>query len=184
MTMLADLKTFLGLTVDEATAFSDLLGMILTATKIEADRYMGLKYFATVSGATEKFDGFNSIFALGYANVSAVSVKLVAGDEEELIDSDDYVVNAARGIVKVRSGELQAGRDGVHVTFSGGYGDESAPSDLRYKVIKQASYEFRRRKDPGLSGVRYPDGSVSKHEISEWLPDVEETLNRYRRILL
>jgi len=184
MTMLADLKTFLGLTVDEATNFSDLLGMILTATKIEAERYMGLKYFSTVSGTTEKFDGFSGIFALSYANVSSVSIKLVSGDVEEVVDADYYVVNASRGVVKMRSGELQVGRDGVYITFSGGYGDESAPSDLRYKVIKQASYEFRRRKDPGLSGVRYPDGSVSKYEVSEWLPDVEETLNRYRRIML
>jgi hypothetical protein len=185
MTMLADLKSFLGLTLDEQTAFNDVLDMILDSVIVEADRYMGIKYFATVNGATEKFDGFNAIFSLGYANVNVLSVTLVVeGETEEVVSSDYYIVNAARGIVKIRSGELQVGRDSVHIKYSGGYGEDAAPSDLRFKVIKQASYEFRRRKDPGLSGVRYPDGSVSKYEISEWLPDVEEVLNRYRRILL
>lgn len=181
MTMLADLKTYLSI-ID--ASFDSLLTMILEAEKVKADDYLGIKYFDVTAGKTEKFDGFRSIFALGYANVSSVAVEIVTADTVETIDTDVYVVSEERGLVKIRSGELQAGKNAVEITFAGGYGDDNVPKDMRFAVIKQASYEFRRRKDAGLTAVGFPDGTVSKFDTGIWLADVEKILNKYRRITL
>jgi len=55
---------------------------------------------------------------------------------------------------------------------------------IERKLCIQISYEFRRRHDAGLSSVSYPDGSVSKYEVGEWLPDVKKVLLRKRVITI
>jgi hypothetical protein len=55
---------------------------------------------------------------------------------------------------------------------------------IERKLCIQIAYEFRRRHDAGLSSVTYPDGSVSKYDIGEWLPDVKKVLFRYKRITM
>lgn len=57
-------------------------------------------------------------------------------------------------------------------------------STIERKLCIQIAYEFRRRHDAGLSSVTYPDGSVNKYDIGEWLPDVKKVLFRYRRITM
>jgi hypothetical protein len=138
---------------------------------------MHLKYFDVVAGATAVFDG-GGIFFLPHANVSAVSVSV----NGNVISSDSYSVDSPRGVVRMKSGEIPKVFGSVQITYSGGYGEANAPASLRYKIMKQCAYDFRRRKDPGLSAVSFPDGTVSKFEIGEWLSDVREELNRKRRL--
>lgn len=49
---------------------------------------------------------------------------------------------------------------------------------LKHACATQVAYEWRRRKDTGLSSTTYPDGSTNKFTIDEWLPLVKEILNR------
>jgi len=182
MTMLADLKLYLSIT---DSAFDSLLTMILEAEKVKADDYLGIKYFDVVVGRTEKFDGNRKIFGLGHANVGSVSVSVIASDDaEEIVDSTTYVIGTERGLVKMRRGELEGGKDSIEITYDGGYGEGAVPKDMEFAVVKQASYEFRRRKDAGLTAVGFPDGTVSKFDTGIWLADVEKILNKYRRITL
>jgi hypothetical protein len=43
------------------------------------------------------------------------------------------------------------------------------------------AYEYRRRNDPGLQAVAFPDGSIQKMDVGEFLSGVRNTLLRYRR---
>lgn len=63
-------------------------------------------------------------------------------------------------------------------------GQENMPVALERPLLKQMSYIWRRRKDPGLSSQAYPDGSVTKWEIDEWLPDTKKILDRHAYITI
>lgn len=66
--------------------------------------------------------------------------------------------------------------------------DYAAASDLtpeiERKLCQQINYEFRRRHDPGLASVTYPNGNINKYDIGEWLDDVKAVLFRYRRFTI
>jgi len=55
---------------------------------------------------------------------------------------------------------------------------------LECACAKQVAYEWRRRKDQGLTVKTYPDGSASKFEIDEWLPDVLNMLARKKEFAI
>jgi hypothetical protein len=181
MTMMADLKLLLEVT---DSSYDSLLTLMLDATKEKADRYMGLRHFDVVTNQLQRFDGYRSIFALDHANAAVISMIIAAGTDEELVEDTAYVVNQKRGVVRMRTGELEAGKYSVEITYNGGYQEANVPKDLQFAVIKQSAYEFRRRKDMGIKAVGMPDGSLEKMEIDEWLPDVLKVLNGYRRILI
>lgn len=56
----------------------------------------------------------------------------------------------------------------------------SLNAELHGAIALQVTYEFLRRKDPGLSSVTLPDGSIVKYEVREWLPRVRSILERNR----
>ena len=58
------------------------------------------------------------------------------------------------------------------------------PAKLEKPLCMQIAYEFRRRKDPGLSSVTTGDGTVNKYSVEEWLPQVKGILNRTMSITL
>lgn len=77
------------------------------------------------------------------------------------------------------------------IVWTGGYassGSESSlcldvPLDMKEAVLKQCAYNFRRRKDIGLSSVSMPDGSISKFSSGiALLSDVRTILKPYRRM--
>jgi len=47
-------------------------------------------------------------------------------------------------------------------------------------LVKQATYEWNRKRDLGISQVQYPDGSVTKFSVGEWLPEVKAIIDRQR----
>jgi len=52
--------------------------------------------------------------------------------------------------------------------------------EIERKLCIQINYEFRRRHDPGLSSVTFPNGNVNKYDTHEWLPDVKKVLLRHK----
>jgi hypothetical protein len=104
-----------------------------------------------------------------------------------------YAFEAATGMVLYRGGDWPYGEGAVRVTYTGGFdplpvegagppeGYTPIPEDLQQVVCTQVAYEYRRRNDPGLQAVAFPDGSVQKMDVGEFLSSVRNTLLRYRR---
>jgi len=57
---------------------------------------------------------------------------------------------------------------------------DNPPLSLKRACLMQVTYEFRRRKDLGLSSTTYTDGTVNKFQIDEFLPAVEKILQRHK----
>jgi hypothetical protein len=182
VTMLMDAKTLIGPPVDASGNYDGLLEDIIAGILAGADEFMEASV-QKVEDAEAWFDGGTKTLYLPHFNVSHVSVY-----EDGIIISDlDYAVYPGTGVAAgkiVADTKFRQGNRSVKVVYDGGYEEDDFPASLRRKLLKQVSYEFRRRSDPGLSSVSYPDGSVQKFSIGEWLPDVEAELLRRRRIFL
>ena len=104
-----------------------------------------------------------------------------------------YAFDGATGMVLYRGGDWPYGEVAVRVTYTGGFdplpvegaeppeGYTPIPEDLQQAVCTQVAYEYRRRNDPGLQAVAFPDGSIQKMDVGEFLSGVRNTLLRYRR---
>jgi hypothetical protein len=193
MTMLTDAKTLIGSPVTVSGDYDGLLEDILAGILAEADEFMGVAY-QEVEDQEDWFDGGVRTLYLSHVNVSAVVVEV----DGVILTSDQFTVYPEAGKIRYglnvlsgfatasegSGGKFSAGQRNVKVTYDGGYAEASYPASLRRKLLKQVSYEFRRRNDPGLTAVSYPEGSVQKYTIAEWLSDVEAELLRRRRIIL
>lgn len=193
MTMLQDAKTLIGPPVDASGNYDGLLEDIIDGILAEADDFMGVAY-QEVEDQVDWFDGGAATLYLSHVNVSTPVVEVdgvaLSSDEFTLYPESGKIRYGGSGLSgfvtasESSGGRLPSGRRNVKVTYDGGYAEDDYPKSLRRKLLKQVSYEFRRRNDPGLSAVSYPDGSVQKFAIDEWLTDVEAELLRRRRIFL
>lgn len=169
------------------TKFDTVLTDMIADVSEEAMSYMELR-FDEITDYTEYFDGGGAILHLKYANVS--SLELWADTDNffestDLIPTTEYEIYSKRGLLKLKDkARFAAGLNSVKVKYDGGYKVADLPADLRRAILRQITYAFRRRNDPGLSSVTFPDGSVSKYDMGQWLPEVEATLDRYRRIIV
>lgn len=179
MTIQADAKTLMELT---DTTFDALLDLIVPGVLADAEDFIGIKFQAATS-IVEYFDGGGSMLLLGYFNPSSV----VVTENDVLVPSSEYEVYASFPSARVQllyGHKFRRGTRNIKVTYAGGYDEDAIPTALRSKLLKQITYEFRRRRDPGLSSVSFPDGTINKFATGEWLPDVEAALGRLRRIAL
>lgn len=181
MPVLVDIKRQLEiLNTDWDTILRDIISEVFSA----ADEYMNVK-FSLVQGAsggayTQYWDGGRKTLYFDYVNVRDC---VVTDDDVELVQGrdEDYVIYPERGFMKSVADEFTEGARIIKAVYNGGYGEDDLPMELRSKLIKQVKHEFRRRKDSGLTSVSYPDGSVSKFVIDDFLSDVKRTLNKKRR---
>ena len=181
MPILDSVKALLELT---SVDFDSLLTDIIIPSVLQnADEYMDVVYTAEVVANEQYFDGGGSILYLDYVNLA--EVELYEDGTLLAVGNDfDYVIYESEGIIKKVNETFIKGLKIVRAVYNGGYEEDAIPGALRQKLVKQCGHEFRRRKDPGLSSVTFPDGTIDKHSIDEWLKDVKNELNRRRRIYL
>jgi len=177
--LLADVKT-LNENANKGD-FDKLLIDMIDGITDAADEYMGVKY-TRATEQTVYFDGGVKSIYLPHANVSAVTVYF---DDELLTVDYDYTLYPETGIIRSRfENGFAKGNRIIRVVYDGGYLEDALPMAFRRKIVKQTNYEFRRRNDAGLSSVTFPNGTINKYQIDEWLPDVKAELDRRRRLVI
>lgn len=179
MPILTELKEELQIT---NTSFDDELGRIINSVLANADTEMKVKYSA-VTGNVQYWDGGVKTLYFDYVNISNL---VLTDDDDVLVEGrdEDFVLYSGRGYMKSTSDAFTSGLKIIAATYDGGYDEDDLPTDLREQLKNQMKFEFRRRKDLGLSNVTYPDGSVNKFVVDNWLPSVQRVLNSKRRIYL
>jgi hypothetical protein len=184
---LADVKEQAGIPTIK-TDYDSMLTDFLEDIIAEAEGYIGAKLEAATSEVVY-LDGGKDYLYLPHFNISNVTIWQDGSREfetEDVLDSDYYSVYTARGIVKrnTSTATFLKGRQVVKVQYDGGYSSSTLPKDLKRALLKQVAYTFKRRNDLGLQSVTFQDGTINKFSMSEWLPEVEKVLERYRRIFL
>ena len=178
MPVLVDIKRQLEITNED---WDDILNDIISRVFSQADIKMRLRY-SLVTGYTQYWDGGKKTLYFDYVNVRDCVITDEV-DEIDLIEGrdEDYVIYPERGYMKSVADTFHEGYRSIKAVYNGGYGEDDYPMELRSALIKQIIHEFRRRKDSGLNSVQYPDGSVNKFIIDDWLTDVAAILRMHSR---
>jgi hypothetical protein len=135
---------------------------------------------------TEYFDAGEKQFSLkAYPIDTEETFTVNWSDEEQEID-EDYFLYDTIGIVEFPYGTGQYDARAIDITYTGGYTDTDSvlavPDDLKRACFLQVAFDFKRRKDLGLSSISMPDGSMSVYQPARFLPEVTAILNSFRRM--
>lgn len=109
-------------------------------------------------------------------------------DVEDTINSD-YFVYEDSGIVEYFTDRIHCNEPKcIKFVYTAGYeeiyteGEDvlNVPDDLKRACLLQSVFEFRRRRDIGLTSISTPDGSISKSITGTLLTEVSDILKSYR----
>jgi hypothetical protein len=195
LTTLANVKALLQGDTPLGPEADDLLGWLVTAVSRRAEAFCNREF--EKKERVEFHDGggrYLYLRALPVAEIAAIKCSDTwdwpATSPLSLIS---YAFDEVTGMVLYRGGDWPYGEGAIRVTYTGGFDPLPAEGtvppegyvpireDLQQAVCTQVAYEYRRRNDPGLQAVAFPDGSVQKLDVGEFLSSVKNSLLRYRR---
>lgn len=183
LTTLENVKDFLESTDDWGATWDALIGSLVSDISAQAEAYCNRHFEKTTY--TEYHDGGGKFIYLKNPPITSITtIKCSeiwdwAGTTAE--DSGGYALNAAAGMVQYLWDKWPYGVGCIQAVYIGGYTNlDALPKDLEAAICHQVAYAFNRRKDLGLESIAFPDGSIQKKNIDQWLPDVKKVLNRYR----
>jgi len=173
----------------------DLLSWLITAVSKRAEAFCNREF--EKKERIELHDGGGRYIYLRALPVAEIA-SMICSDTWDWaaaspLSVSSYAFEAATGMVLYRGGDWPYGEGAIRVTYTGGFdllpaegaeppeGYTPIPEDLQQAVCTQVAYEYRRRNDPGLQAVSFPDGSIQKMDVGEFLSMVKTTLLRYRR---
>ena len=148
--------------------------------------------FAKTTYTSLKLNGPRNSPDLCLPNFPAISIASIYESDILLVEDEDYYVNYAAGIVRRIGGNWIQGWHTIVITYTAGYvvqdgtpgtGETALPSDLRLAALKQIAEEWKTHKNQtwGESSRSFPDGSVSRQETTQFLREVKQVLDRYKR---
>jgi len=195
LTTLANVKALLQGDTPLGPEADDLLSWLITAVSKRAETLCNREF--EKKERVEFHDGGGKYIYLRALPVAEIA-SIICSDTWDWaaassLSVSSYAFEAATGMVLYRGGEWPYGEGAIRVTYTGGFdpfleegaeppeGYTPIPEDLQQAGCTQVAYEYRRRNDPGLQAVSFPDGSIQKMDVGEFLSSVKNTLLRYRR---
>lgn len=183
---LADVKTFIG-DSGLGSTYDDELNLRIQHVTRRAGTFCNRNF--EQASYTEIHDGGES--RIYPDNPPIVSVTSLVWDDFGdfsagfTIPTADYLVVNRGWDIASTAGPFPGGQHGLQLAYVGGYLTASnassvIPADLSGAIAQQVVYEFRRRKDTGLTDVSMPNGDITKVAERDFLPLVKDVLKSYR----
>jgi len=184
---LIDLKTFLEKT---DSTHDDLLGLIIDRVSLTIENYLNRNLLK--AARTAYFDAGRIYYYLPAFPIDETATLTVTHVTTVQTKDTDYFVRANDGVIEFQKSSIPSYTDPKElcIVWTGGYANAGEgnsecleiPVDIQDAASRQCAYNFRRRKDIGITSVSMPDGSVTKSPISTvLLPEVKDILRNYRK---
>jgi hypothetical protein len=177
----SDIKLFMD---KQDNDHDSVIGLIVDAVSGAMEGYTN-RWFEKKS-RTEYFNSGGNFFQLRAFPIDSVIATVVMVDGYRMDEGTDYFVFHDRGSIEFTADTEAVEPKNVSITYTGGYawtqgsGRLDVPMDLYYACILQTSYNFRNRRNVGLTSISMPDGSINTSSQEELLPQVMNTLDRYQ----
>lgn len=168
-----------GYSTGNKVKFKDIVG----TTELNDNTYTITK----VDANTFTLDSTNSSNFTAYSSGGSASIApaVVVSDATGYDDKSEYYVWENSGLVEFVTPISTTLPRQVKITYTGGYAADSdgilqVPDDLKRACLMQVAFDFRRRRDLGVSAISMPDGSLSVQNPTSLLPEVVRILKLYR----
>lgn len=188
LTTLARTKTFLQVS---GTTYDDVITMIINSVSEECERYCGT-YLSKRETVTEYYDseGGYKLF-LDNIPTSEGAISTLHDDtdrefeDDDLVDSDDYVVDYEKGIIIREDEEFAVGNQSIKVVWTK-LGYTTIPKPLEMACWIWCAYVFDKytEKRWGKKSVSSAGETVSEFIVDEPPPEVRVKLDLYRKVTL
>lgn len=158
--------------------FKDILG----TTELNDNTYNITKTDSsnfTLDGTNSS--NFTAFISGGYGSKAPV---VTVSDSTGYEDKSDYYIWDTEGLIEFVVPPSTSLPRQVKVVYTGGYAESGGvlqvPDDLKRACLMQSAFEFKRRKDLGISSLSMPDGSIAMTSSAALLPEVVRIIKLYR----
>lgn len=134
--------------------------------------------------------GQKTVLLKGYPVVSSVTIfnDINRDFDSDSFSSDEFYLNADRGIITVDLRTLVFGPGVLQVTYKGGMAATtsafiSAFPDLSTAIDHQVGFLYQRRRHIGQNSISAEGGSVSMTASTDWLPILSKAVARHSRMV-
>lgn len=175
------------------SAFTTLLGQIITGVSEAAERYLGRDVQSTSRTVYLDVEDGQRVFRLSAFPVSTVTS--ISYDPEQgfgadtALTTDDYYnpTYSTNGLLKVKTTFFPLGGfapAALKIVYTGGMAANTAAfiaayADVTYAIDLQCAHVWHTRNFVGTVSSSGDAGSISLQAV-DWLPEVKAVLDRYR----
>ena len=170
-----ELKPFLDIELSD-TDNDTLIHSVLKAADSKVKNYLRYNPEAVVTTSEEKRVYKSRFVPLDHGPIT--TIVSITDSNGVAYETDEYRI-AEKGIVEFL-GALSATT--INITYSGGYGENDMPEDLKLAVWVIAESLYNRRGSFGAKKESIFSYSIDYHD--DIPPDAKAILNDYRRVLL
>jgi hypothetical protein len=179
---LADARAMIGKEAAE-TQDDAMIEILIDGVSAKFNSYVGRRILEqTETTAYLDGNGKGTLFLPRYPSVTITSltesdITLTEGKDK------DFRIYADEGMLKRLGGCWAVGKKNIVLTsYKAGWAIASLPKDLKLAALMQVAAEFQEFKNRSWAEVSRSmgDGSMTKREVSDFLPQVKATLDKYK----